>query len=126
MLSDPLSISYNSVTKSLPVIGGRWPAGAREIGRRLYGTADGEFVVATRQLIHSGSGDRTAEITLRRAVPDVDAATVAQGVFNNSVTLAFTTNKFSVGSATDIPLLRSSLLSLVDSTLQGRLILGEH
>jgi hypothetical protein len=51
---------------------------------------------------------------------------VAQGYFDNSVTLAFTTNTFGAGMSVDIPLIRSALLALVDSTLQGRLIAGEH
>jgi hypothetical protein len=41
-------------------------------------------------------------------------------------TLAFTTNTFGAGTSVDIPLIRSALLALVDSTLQGRLIAGEH
>jgi hypothetical protein len=125
MLSDPLSVTYNSVAKSLPVSSGLWPTNPRELGKRMYKTADGEFTVATRQLAHR-NGDKTAEISLSRTVGDTDVNTVAQGLFSNSVTLSFTTNSFGVGTSVDIPLLRSALLALVDSTLQGRLIVGEH
>jgi hypothetical protein len=91
----------------------------------MYATSDGEFVVATRQLIRGGS-EKTGEITLTRRLADTDAATVAQGYFNNSVTLAFTTNTSRVGTDVDIPLLRSALLALVDPALQSRIINGEH
>jgi len=126
MLSDPLSVTYNGTAKSLPVIGGRWPSVPKEVGKRMYGTADGEFVVATRQLVHGDTRNRVAEISLQRTAPDTDPNTAAQGYFGNSVALRFTTNAYSVGTSADIPLIRAALLSLVDSTLQGRLITGEH
>jgi hypothetical protein len=125
MLSDPLSVTYNGTAKSLPVASGRWPSAGRVVGSRMYKTADGEFTVATRQLIR-GNGDRTGEITLTRTAPETDTGTAAQGYFDNSVTLAFTTNTFGAGTSVDIPLIRSALLALVDTTLQNRLIAGEH
>lgn len=125
MLSDPLNVTYNGSSKSLPVSSGRWPSIPRVLGKRYYSTSDGEFVVATRQLVH-GNGDKVAEITLSRQFTETDSATVFEGSARNSVTLTFTTNSVGAGTSVDIPLLRTALLSLVDTTLQGRLINGEH
>jgi len=126
VLTDPLSVSYNGSSKSLPAITGSNPISVeRVLGARRYGTADGEFTVYTRQSSRK-DGARQSEITLERRALETDVNTTMQGYFSNSVGLVFTSNRFQVATSVDIPLIRAALLSLVDTTLQGRIINGEH
>lgn len=127
MLSDPLAITYNGTAKSLP----RASMGKRTMGNLTgtssYATSDGEFFVLTRRFSLGKSGNRT-EVLLARRVPDSDGNPfngTTDEMWANAVGLVFETNVSQYQSSTDIPLLRSALLSLVDSTLQGRLIGGE-
>ena len=125
MLSDPLSITYNSVGKSLPATGSFEPAVGRLINSRRYATSDSQFEVFTSSWIN-GDVVRT-EITLRRTTPDPDSDpfTGNTPALPNSVGLVFEANTLRYATSVDIPLLRTALLALVDSTLQGRLIAGE-
>jgi hypothetical protein len=126
MLTDPLSVTYNGSAKTLPQVTGKTDGldQAKLIHSRKYATADGEFSVDTRQSILK-DGTRKAEVFLTRKAAETDANTVAQGYFNNSVGLTFIVNSFGANASVDIPLIRAALLSLVDTTLQGRLIGGE-
>lgn len=130
MLSDPLGFTYNGVAKSLPRASGVFPGVAKKLGNSLYATSGGEFKVQTSYSQtggKAGSQLHHAEIAMMRTVPDTDS-----DPFNNSdlqlanyVGLFFGANFLRYETAVDIPLLRTALLSLVDTTLQGRLIAGE-
>jgi hypothetical protein len=126
MLTDPLSVTYNGNTKSLPAVTGSTRFDLeRLLGTRKYMTADGEFLVATRQGVRR-DGNYQGEIHLARTAADTDVNTAASGYFSNSVGLVYGVNPLRVGTSVDIPLIRAALLSLVDTTLQGRIIGGEH
>jgi len=125
MLTDPLSVTYNGNAKSLPVVTGSTGLDLdRLLSNRKYATADGEFTVVTRQGVRR-SGDFVGEIHLARKAPDTDTTNVWTGDFSNSVGLVFGVNPARANTAVDLPLIRAALLSLVDTTLQGRIIGGE-
>lgn len=126
MLTDPLSVTYNGTSKTLPQVTGKTDGldQAKLINARKYATADGEFSVATRQSVLK-DGTRKAEIFLSRTAPETDTNTVWQGYFSNAVGLTFIVNSAGANASVDIPLIRAALLSLVDSGLQTRLIGGE-
>lgn len=126
MLSDPLSVTYNGNAKSLPRLGSDSPVPGRIVQSRRYATPDGEFEVSTSVLSNDADVTRV-EILLTRAAPDNDADPF-NGLWRrlpNSVGLVYEVNNLHFNTSTDIPLLRTALLALVDSTLQGRLIGGE-
>lgn len=127
MLSDPLSVTYNGSAKSLPRTGGSTRGVKKVLANSVYNTADGEFTVRT---VHSlmGDGGHRMEITLSRRVPDPDSDPLTgatSSVWTNSVGLVYEFNDSHYQTNTDIPLLQTALLSLVDSTLRGRLLGGE-
>jgi len=126
MLTDPLSVTYNGAAKALPQVTGS--TSGLELGKvtssRKYATADGEFTVATRQSTLK-DGTRKAEIFLSRMAPETDVNTTWSGYFSNAVGLTFIINPAGANVSVDIPLIRAALLSLCDTTLQGRLIAGE-
>jgi hypothetical protein len=125
MLSDPLSVTYNSVAKSLPRSSGRSAGFARKVASSRYSTSDREFDVFIDTYDMPDGSDKV-EIQLRRTPQDPDGPfTNDFSELPNSVGLTFTTNRYRYGTSTDIPLLRAALLAFVDSTLQGRLIGGE-
>jgi hypothetical protein len=126
MLSDPLSVTYNGSAKSLPARGSFEPRAGKLIASRAYGTADNEFGVVTSSWLLP-AGVTRSEIILTRVTPDSDS-----DPFNgnwrelpNSVGLVFEANSFRYATSVDIPLLRTALLSLVDSSFQAKLISGE-
>lgn len=124
MLSDPLSVTYNSVAKSLPRGAGSFPGPSRISNHSMYATTDREFELQIQQSILR-NGFRS-EILLARN--DVDAASnpyPGMGLTVNRFGLVYEVNTLHLETNTDIPLLRTALLALVDSTLQGRLLGGE-
>lgn len=126
MLTDPLSVTFDGSTKSLPAASGpSWTGVARALGNRYYGTADGEFAVYTRQGSRK-DGAQVSEVHLQHRISDSDVATVHQGYFYNSVGFYVVTNPYRVGSATEIPLIRSALDTLVTPTIMARIMNGEH
>lgn len=128
MLSDPLSVTYNSVAKSLPRVSSNPRNVAQITGTSTYATADGEFTVRTvRSRLGGGLGTRV-EISLARRVPDPDSdpfTGTTSDRWTNVVGLSFEFNDAKYSTSTDVPLLQSALLSLVDSTLRSRLLGGE-
>jgi hypothetical protein len=91
----------------------------------MYSTNDGEFNVFIDSYLMPDGSDKV-EIQLRRTTQDPDGPfTNDFSELPNSFGLTFTTNRLRYGTSTDIPLLRTALLALVDTTLQGRLIGGE-
>lgn len=128
MLSDPLSITYNSVAKSLPRVSDSPRNVAKVLGRSTYATADGEFTVRTVKSQLGGAGGVRVEISLARRVPDPDSdpfTGTTSDRWTNVVGLVYEFDDSHYAASTDIPLLQSALLALVDSTLRGRLIGGE-
>jgi hypothetical protein len=120
MFSDPLAVTYNSSAKSLPRVSAG-PSGT------VYRTADGEFEVSISN--HSVARDGSqVSIQLARRLPDPTPSNVFDDYrsIKNSFTLSYGFDLLTKAEASvDIPLLRSALLSFVDTTLQGRLIAGE-
>jgi hypothetical protein len=126
MLTDPLSVTYNGNAKSLPAVTGSTGLDVdRVLGTRKYGTADGEFIVATRQCVRR-NGTYQGEIHLTRVGADTDSTNVYTGLFSNSVGLVYGIPPSRVNTSVDIPLIRAALLSLVDTSLQSRILGGEH
>jgi len=121
MFTDPLSITYNSVAKTLPRISGRSSAS-------VYGTADGEFRVNISESTSPKSGIRFVSFKLSRTLPDptpADSFDPYRPIVNSfGLTYGFDDATRSQASV-DHPLLRSAVLSFVDSTIYGRLIQGE-
>jgi len=119
LLSDPLAVTYNGSSKSLPrVSGGN--------SRSVYRTADEEFEVSISNSKQSVSSS-IVSITLTRKLPDVtplDAFDPYRSI-KNSFTLVYEFDDSRAQTSVDIPLLRTALLALVDTTLQSRLIAGE-
>jgi hypothetical protein len=122
MLTDPLSVTYNSVSKSLVRI-------TSYEGSTRYRTADGEFeVLIESQPSSQGRNSERRTISLARRIPDPTPSNVfddyreIRNVFGLSYEFDLTRSETSV----DIPLLRTALLAFVDSTLQGRIISGEQ
>jgi len=127
MLPDPLSVTYNSVAKSLPRSSANKAGIRRRLGTSTFATADQEFSVFSTQDLLSDGG-RRAEIILGRTAPDPDGNpfTDSYQALPNRFGFIYEVNRFSYASVTDIPLLRSALTSLVNSALELRILAGEH
>jgi len=122
MLTDPLSVTYNSVAKSLVRI-------TSEPGTTRYRTADGEFEVLIASGISSqGTNAERRTISLSRRIPDPTPSDVFDDFreIRNVFSLSYEFDSTRAESSVDIPLLRTALLAFVDSTMQGRLIAGEQ
>jgi len=119
MLSDPLAVTYNSVSKSLPRV-------SASANGTKYRTADGEFEVSISNSTTQKDGSRVS-ITLSRRLPDPTPSNVFDDYrdIKNSFTLSYGFDSTRAETSVDIPLLRTALLALVDATLQSRLISGE-
>jgi len=125
MLSDPLSLTYDSSSKTLPRAAGVTSGVKRVKEQNTYVTSDTEFQVTVTQS-ELGNGGTRAEILLTRVAPDPDGPfTGSYDRYPNSVGLVFEVNNLRYNTNTDIPKLRTALLAFVDSTLQGRLTSGE-
>jgi len=119
VLTDPLSVTYNAVAKSLPRVG-------VSDDQSFYKTADGEFEVVTSSFTNA-DGVEHREITLARRLPDATPSNAfdAYREIRNVFGLSYSFDSTRAEASIDIPLLRTALLAFVDSTLQGRLIAGE-
>jgi len=128
MLTDPIGITYNSASKSLPRAAVATRGVSRVLGSSSYVTSDGEFVVRTTNYSLGKNGTR-AEILLTRVPPDSDGDPFTGNVFrqelSNSVGLIFESNNLKTGTTTDLPLLQAALLSFCDATVRGKLVGGE-
>lgn len=125
MLTDPVSLTYNAGAISLARGAGDFPNIAKRGAHTHYRTSDGQFELGVTHSLLGGGATRS-EITLGRN--DVDSVSNPfQGLplTFNRFGLIYETNLLHLETNTDIPLLRSTLLAFVDSTLQGRLIGGE-
>jgi hypothetical protein len=124
VLTDPLSVTYNSTAKSLPRGSGSFNGPAKRLSQSFYATSDQEFQLGITKL-DLRNAVRT-EIILRRN--DVDATSnpyPGMGLTFNGFGLILEANNLKLETNTDIPLLRTALLALVDSTLQAKIIGGE-
>jgi hypothetical protein len=124
MLTDPLSITYNSVAKSLARASGKLPGPKRILGSSLYRDSADEFSVLTEQGT-LGNGGTAARIIFARTNPDTDPDPLIGSRLTNYFGLVYGIDQFRANTSVDIPLLRTALLSFVDSTMQNRLINGE-
>lgn len=119
MFSDPLSVTYDGSAKSLPRVGA-------SSDRTTYRTADGEFQLSIWSYTISKDGRKAVQCELGRTVPDPTPA----NVFDD---YRFLRNSFLLGykydltryESDDLPLLRTALLSLVNTAFETRLIAGE-
>jgi len=120
MLSDPLAVTYNSTAKSLPRVSAR-----RD--RTVYRTADGEFEVTISNSPIQRNGSNGASIMLARRIPDPTPSNVFDDYreIRNAFGISYVFDATRAETSVDVPLLRTALLSLVDTTLQSRLISGE-
>lgn len=125
MLTDPLAITYSGSGKSLARVAGFKPGFARTIAAQRYGTPDGEFEAFVSQ--HTmGGGILRSELMLSRTAQDPDSPFVGRwDPYANRFGVCFEYNAARYYTAVDVPLLRTAVLSLVDSALQGRLLGGE-
>lgn len=122
MFSDPFSVTYNGSGLSLPRV-----EVAKDYSR--YRTADGEFeVIISNNHQTARDGIATASIKLVRRLPDstpgdaFNAYRDIRNVFGFSYSYDALTR---AEASTDVPRLRAALDTLVNSTLQGRIISGE-
>jgi hypothetical protein len=127
MFTDPITVTYNSLAKILPRTAARTrPGPVKQLGATVYKSADEQFgLYITRTAMRDGVN--RVEVILERVPQDADSDpfTGNWSSIPNRVGLVLETNKLLYQTATDIPLIRSALLALVDSTLQSRLIAGE-
>jgi hypothetical protein len=121
VLTDPHSVTYNSVSKSLPRTSA-FSNGA------TYRTADGEFEVKISRSRNKRDGRFLVQYELVRILPDPtpgDAFDAFRDIRNSfGVTYGFDPSTRAQASI-DHPLLRSAVLAVVDSTFYGRLMAGE-
>jgi len=123
VFSDPFSITYDGNVKSLP----RTEV-ARDYNR--YTTADGEFeVLISNNLRKPQNGIATVSFKLARYLPDP-----TPGDFSNPYRNVRNSFGFSYGFdaitraevSVDVPRLRATVNTLIDSAFQGRLLGGER
>lgn len=127
MLSDPLTVTYNSVAKTLAR---RYAIPRASVSKRLssssYATSDLEFAMFSSYSL-LGDGLVRSELLFQRIQQDDDANpfTGDWRPLPNRFGVIYEVNPLKFNTSTDIPLIRSALLSFVDSTMQNRLIAGE-
>jgi len=119
VFTDPFSVTYNGTAYSLPRTG-------TTKQESFYKTADGVLAINVRNST-GRAGSRLAVIELSRRLPDPTPTDVFDPYREiiNGFSIGFRTDVTLASASSDIPLLRTALLALVDSTLQGRLIGGE-
>lgn len=93
----------------------------------MYRTADGEFEVSISDIPMQRDGSIVRDITLARRLPDPTPADPFDHYrfIRNSFKLSYGFDLTRAETSVDIPLLRTALLALVDTTFQSRIIAGE-
>lgn len=118
MFSDPLSVTVDGSSKSLPRV-------AMSKNGSSYKTADGEYHINIWST-PVGNGAQRASIELSRRLPDPTPSDVFdpyREIFNGfSIEYIFDASRAEVD---DLPILRTALLALVNSSFETRLIAGE-
>lgn len=121
MFTDPFSVTYNGSAKSLPRVSVRGNASN-------YRTADSEFEVSISNSRNKRDGRAFVQFELIRTLPDPtpgDAFDAFRTIRNSfGVVYGFDPSTRAQASV-DLPLLRTAVLAVVDSTLMSRLIGGE-
>jgi hypothetical protein len=91
----------------------------------LFGSSDGEFQMFMSEA-ELGGNMRRFEVLLERTQQDPDGPfTGSYFSLPNRFGFVYEINPFRYNTSTDIPLLRTALNTLVDSTFQGRILGGE-
>jgi hypothetical protein len=90
----------------------------------VYSTPDREFEIKISKY-RTGEGVNRYEVILGRVTPDTSIFD-GNTSLPNRVGLVYEVNDLMYATSVDIPLLRTALLALVDSTLQGRIVGGEQ
>lgn len=126
MLADPLVVTYNGSSKTLPRASRFVPGVAKLLGRSSYGTADGEFVAQSSASLMS-DGTTRSEILLGRIQQDDDANPFTGGWTSvpNYFGMVYVCNRYKLNSAVDIPLLRTALGSYLTTSVELKLMNGE-
>jgi len=125
VFTDPLAITYSGSGKSLARVAGFKPGLAKTTIAQRYATPDSEFEAFVSQAT-MGAGIVRSELMLGRTAQDPDGPFSGRwDPWSNRIGICFEVNSPRYGTAVDIPLLRTALLSLVDATFQSRLIAGE-
>jgi hypothetical protein len=122
LLSDPLSVTYDGDSVSLVRIN-------QANGSSTYVAPDDYLRLDINRSATAVAGVERCEILLTKIIPDdspEDPFDENWRPIPNSFGIVIEVNSNRFATATDVPLLRTALLALVDSTLQGRLIGGEH
>jgi len=121
VFSDPLSVTYNSTAVSLPRVAG--PA-----GRSTYKSANNELEVIISNSSSPKAGRHFVNIELARVLPDPTPTDVFDDyrMIRNSFGFSYGFDLTRAEASVDIPRLRTALLALVDTTFQGRLLVGER
>lgn len=119
MLSDPLSVTYDGVVKSLART-----TTSKETTVYRTATGDVEFSIQ-HSLTEDGLVRVVAILTRNTPDPTLDPFSGGPSEVPNRCGLVFELNPNKFYSSLEIPLLRTSLLNLVDSALQSRLIQNE-
>jgi hypothetical protein len=119
LLSDPLSVTYDGTSKSLPRT-------STTPNRTVYRTGDAEFEVTVSNSV-ARDGTQRIDVNLSRTAPDPtpnDAFDAFRKITNSfGISIKFDSTRANLSD--DLPKLRTALLAFVDSTLQSRLIGGE-
>jgi len=121
MFTDPLTVSYDGNSLSLPRVSLR--------GREsLYRTADGEFEVSISNSPNRRSGQSFGQLMLTHTVPDPTPADVFNTfrVVRNSVGITYGFDALTRAQiAVDAPLLRTAVLALGSAAFMSRVVAGE-
>jgi len=122
VFTDPFSVTYNGNAKTLPRISVLGSSSS-------YKTADNELEINISRSRDKRDGRALVQFELVRTLPDPtpgDAFDAFRMIRNSfGVTYGFDPVTRAQASV-DLPLLRTAVLAVVDSTLMGRLIGGEY
>lgn len=121
MFTDPISVSYNGSSKTLPRVSLRGSSS-------LYRTADGEFEVSISKFPDRRTRQALVQLMLSRTLPDSTPVNVFDDYrpIRNSFGIVYGFDSDTLYQANvDGPLLRAAVLALADSTFTSRLVSGE-
>jgi len=123
MLSDPITITYSSVSKSLPRAHAHRAGTPRKLGEQTYRVADGEFALTIGQFEYR-DGHRRSEVILGKLVTDSDSGTLAAGQYATQFGVILGTDPYRVGIS-EIANVRAALLDFLTPAVELRIRNGE-
>jgi hypothetical protein len=91
----------------------------------VYRTADGQFEMRISNLPTQRRDELGVAVSLFRIYPDPSPSDFQSRDVRNGFTISYHFDRSRYEVADDMPLLRAALLSVLDSTLQGRVLAGE-